>query len=121
MCVLVFDGNFSFCTRRASCKYTHLLLLLLIIIIIIIVIITIIIIISCLNAELNVNFIHVCYLQDEKARLEEAIARLGMEEGVLNEEEGERVSAIRQAFQADKDKLTKIKTLLVSVCTLLLE
>ncbi len=93
-----------------------LLLLLLLLIIIVI----IIIIISCLNAELNVNFIHVCYLQDEKARLEEAIARLGMEEGVLNEEEGERVSAIRQAFQADKDKLTKIKTLLVSVCTLYL-
>ena len=37
-----------------------------------------------------------------------------MEEGVVGEEEGERVAAIRQAFQADKDKLTKIKTLLVS-------
>ena len=46
-------------------------------------------------------------------RLEEAIARLGLEEGVVSEEEGERVSAIRQAYQADKDKLTKIKTLLV--------
>jgi len=36
-----------------------------------------------------------------------------MEEGVVSEEEGERVAAIRQAYQADKDKLTKIKALLV--------
>ena len=33
---------------------------------------------------------------------------------MVGEEERERVTAIRQAFQADKDKLTKIKTLLVS-------
>ena len=54
-------------------------------------------------------------LQEEKSRLEEAIARLASEEGVVGEEEGERVAAIRQAYQADKEKLGKIKTLLVSV------
>ena len=55
-------------------------------------------------------------LQEEKARLEDAIARLASEEGVVGEEEGERVAAIRQAFQADREKLGKIKALLVSVC-----
>ncbi len=45
--------------------------------------------------------------------MEEAIGRLASEEGVVGEEEGERVAAIKEAFQADKDKLTKIKTLLV--------
>lgn len=54
-------------------------------------------------------------LQEEKARLEEAIARLASEEGVVGEEEGERVAVIRQAFQADREKLGKIKALLVSV------
>ena len=33
---------------------------------------------------------------------------------MVGEEEGERVAAIRQAYEADKEKLTKIKTLLVS-------
>lgn len=46
--------------------------------------------------------------------MEEAIARLASEEGVVGEEEGERVAAIRQAYQADREKLGKIKTLLVS-------
>ena len=58
------------------------------------------------------------HCKDEKARLEEAIARLSTMEGVVGEEEGERVAAIRQAFQADKDKLTKIKTLLVNICAI---
>lgn len=47
------------------------------------------------------------------SRLEEAIARLASEEGVVGEEEGERVAAIRQAYQADREKLGKIKALLV--------
>jgi hypothetical protein len=33
---------------------------------------------------------------------------------VVREEEGERVAAIRQAYNADKEKLGKIKALLVS-------
>lgn len=32
---------------------------------------------------------------------------------MVGEEEGERVAAIRQAFQADREKLGKIKALLV--------
>ena len=55
-------------------------------------------------------------LQEEKSRLEEAIARLATEEGVVSDEEGERVAAIRQAYKADREKLGKIKALLVSEC-----
>lgn len=57
------------------------------------------------------------HFQEEKSRLEEAIARLATEEGVVGEEEGERVAAIRQAFQADREKLGKIKALLVCIYT----
>ena len=54
--------------------------------------------------------------QDEKARLEEAIARLSS--GVDVEgggEEDERMVAIRQHLQADREKLTKIRALLVKM------
>ena len=51
--------------------------------------------------------------QEEKGRLEEAIARLeaGGSEG--DSEEMERVSAIKQHFEGDKAKLQKIRALLV--------
>ena len=54
--------------------------------------------------------------QDEKSRLEEAIARLSS--GVDIEgggEEDERMVAIRQHLQADREKLTKIRALLVKL------
>ena len=55
-------------------------------------------------------------LQDEKARLEEAIARLSTDVGIEGGggEEDERMAAIRQHLQADREKLTKIRALLVS-------
>ena len=54
-------------------------------------------------------------LQDEKARLEEAIARLSTDVGIEGGggEEDERMAAIRQHLQADREKLTKIRALLV--------
>ena len=52
-------------------------------------------------------------LQDEKARLEEAIARLSSGFDVEGGEEDERMVAIKQHLQADREKLTKIRALLV--------
>lgn len=54
-------------------------------------------------------------LQDEKARLEEAIARLSSGADVEGREDDERMTAIKQHLQADREKLTKIRTLLVRV------
>lgn len=61
----------------------------------------------------------VSIFQDEKARLEEAIARLTSGVGVEGVgEEDERMVAIKQHLQADKEKLTKIRALLVNLgCT----
>ena len=54
--------------------------------------------------------------QEEKSRLEGAIARLEAGEGggaTEGGEEDERMAAIRQHYQADKDKLARIKALQV--------
>ena len=51
--------------------------------------------------------------QDEKARLEEAIARLSSGFDAEGGEEDERMVAIKQHLQADREKLTKIRALLV--------
>ena len=52
-------------------------------------------------------------LQDEKARLEEAIAHLSSGFDVEGGEEDERMVTIKQHLQADREKLTKIRALLV--------
>ena len=53
--------------------------------------------------------------QDEKARLEEAIACLSSGEDMEGGEDDERMVAIKQHLQADREKLTKIRALLVRV------
>ena len=55
----------------------------------------------------------VLFSQDEKARLEEAIARLSSGVDMEGGEEDERMVAIRQHLQVDREKLTKIRALLV--------
>ena len=62
------------------------------------------------------SHIHIilCNIQDEKLRLEEAISRLVAGDlGEVGGEESERVKAIRVHLEADKEKLSKIRALLV--------
>ena len=53
------------------------------------------------------------HCQEERARLQQAIADL--KEGGAREED-ERVVELQAKFDADREKLQKIRTLLVSVC-----
>ena len=62
---------------------------------------------------LYISHVLVLTAQDEKTRLEEAISRLETGEMGVVSEEDDRMAAIRQHFQADRDRLAKIKALQV--------